>query len=119
MKRAGAAFDETNFSRGHEILTSYLPMASETSKDDPRSFYWYWLWRTNHQEIATLKGHGNSVFSVSFSPDAKTLASGSGDGTVKLWHCGTRQERATLKGPGGPPRGPLRLSSRDRTRVAW
>ena len=36
-------------------------------------------------ELRTLSGHSDHVFSVSFSPDGKTLASGSYD-TVKLWN---------------------------------
>ena len=32
-----------------------------------------------------LEGHSGSVRSVSFSPDGKTLATGSDDNTVKLW----------------------------------
>jgi len=36
------------------------------------------------QEVATLKGDDDMVVSVSFSPDGKTLASGSTDNTVKL-----------------------------------
>jgi WD40 repeat protein len=46
-----------------------------------------------------LKGHDSIVYSVAFSPDGKTLATGSGKGTVKLWDVNTQQELATLKGP--------------------
>ncbi|WP_019487876.1 WD40 domain-containing protein [Kamptonema formosum] len=35
--------------------------------------------------LATLTNHSSFVFSVSFSPDGKTLASGSADKTVKIW----------------------------------
>ena len=37
------------------------------------------------QQIAILEGHTDPVWSVSFSADGTTLASGSSDGTVKLW----------------------------------
>ena len=36
--------------------------------------------------------------SVAFSPDGKTLASGSWDKTIKLWDVATGKEQATLKG---------------------
>ena len=38
------------------------------------------------------------IWSVAFTSDGKTLASGSDDKTVKLWDVATGQERATLKG---------------------
>jgi RNA polymerase sigma factor (sigma-70 family) len=47
---------------------------------------------------ATLEGHSGSVMSVCFSPDGKTLASASGDKTIKLWDPATGQERVTFKG---------------------
>jgi WD40 repeat protein len=37
------------------------------------------------QEALTLKGHTGVVYSVSFSPDGKRLASASLDQTVKVW----------------------------------
>ena len=42
--------------------------------------------------------HDRSVSCVAFSPDGKTLASGSGDKTIKLWDVATGKEQATLKG---------------------
>ena len=37
------------------------------------------------QETLTLKGHSSFVYSVSFSPHGKRIASGSDDKTVKVW----------------------------------
>src|SRR3954464_9219891 len=47
---------------------------------------------------AVLDGHEDFVRSVAFSPDGKTLVSGSDDRTVKLWDVATGKENATLKG---------------------
>ena len=45
-----------------------------------------------------LETHSSQVLSVSFSPDSKTLASGSADNTVKLWDVSTGKEIRTLQG---------------------
>ena len=50
---------------------------------------------SKHQ-VAVLEGHGAWVGSVAFSPDGTTLASGSGDGTAKLWDVASQEEIATL-----------------------
>ena len=46
--------------------------------------------------MATLAGHAAPVNSVAWSPDGKTLASGSADKTVKLWEGSSGKLLATL-----------------------
>ena len=50
------------------------------------------------KEIKTLVGHSCMVLSVAFSPDGKTVVSGSRDNNIKLWSVETGQEIKTLVG---------------------
>jgi WD40 repeat protein len=51
--------------------------------------------------IASLTGHTDRVHAVAFSPDGRTLLSGSYDGTARLWDVAThRQIGAPLNGHG-------------------
>ena len=47
---------------------------------------------------ALLKGHTNVVMGLAFSPDGKTLISGSGDSTAILWDVETKTLRRRLEG---------------------
>jgi WD40 repeat protein len=48
--------------------------------------------------MGTFRGHSGYVTSAAFTPDGRTLATASNDGTVKLWAVESRQELFTLPG---------------------
>jgi len=53
---------------------------------DLRGFEWYYLWhRSEGDQLVTLKGHQLTVDCAAFSPDGTRLATGSQDGTVRVW----------------------------------
>src|SRR5262249_24589130 len=52
-------------------------------------------------DLFELKGHKGAVYAVAYSPEGSTLATGSGDMTVKLWDAATGREQATFKWPIG------------------
>ncbi len=51
--------------------------------------------------VGRLKGHGETVYSVAYSPDGKYLVTGSFDHTLKLWEVATGKEVKTYSGPTG------------------
>ncbi|MGH9855001.1 MAG: WD40 repeat domain-containing protein, partial [Blastocatellia bacterium] len=51
-------------------------------------------------ELALQLGHGGAVNDIAFSPDGKTLASGSDDETIRLWDAQTGELKRTLSGQG-------------------
>jgi WD40 repeat protein len=57
----------------------------------------WWPWRIER----TLVGHTNWVWSVAFSPDGRSLVSGSADGTIRIWDTHTGRLRRIIIGHGG------------------
>ncbi len=50
-----------------------------------------------HRIIWILQGHTDSVKKVTFSIDAKMIASGSADGVVKVWDVQSKTEIVSIK----------------------
>jgi WD40 repeat protein len=55
------------------------------------------LWRADNSLQATIQGHGDCVYGLAISPDAKLVATASYDKLIKLWDSETGKEVRTLK----------------------
>ncbi len=64
-----------------------------------------WVYDTaTDGEVVLIGAHTSWINSISFSPDGNTLATGNGDGTVRLWDAETGALRNTLPAQGAPVR---------------
>ncbi|MFA6371355.1 MAG: transglutaminase domain-containing protein [Methanothrix sp.] len=75
----------------------------------------------------SLEGHSSGVYCVAFSPDGRTMVSGSGDKTIKLWETANGTEIRTLQGHSSwvncvafsPDENTLASGSGDKTIKIW
>jgi eukaryotic-like serine/threonine-protein kinase len=84
-----------NVARADALLDACAPAGNRL---DPRHWEWHYLKRLCHAELQTLKGHGDGVGGVAYSPDGSLLASAGWDQTVGVWETATGRRRHTLRG---------------------
>lgn len=84
MMAASEAITRGDLGMGRRLLEAHRPLPNQ---EDLRGFEWRYLWqRSRGDQQATLSGHSWIVTCVAYSPDGNVLASGSQDGSIRLWN---------------------------------
>jgi WD40 repeat protein/serine/threonine protein kinase len=94
MNLAQKAWDDGDLGGALGYLQVHRPRPNE---QDRRGFEWFYFWNLcQGDQRMTLRGHGEAVTCVAFSPDGKRLATGSVGDPVRIWDCATGEIVATL-----------------------
>ena len=68
---------------------------------DLRGWEWYYLNGLCHRDLLTIRADSNTLWSVTWSPDGKRLATGGAEGTVKIWDATDGRQLQALTGHTG------------------
>ncbi|MBW4522204.1 MAG: TIR domain-containing protein [Scytolyngbya sp. HA4215-MV1] len=92
----------TALESGQTLKTQFRLDSSDWNELQPRIMAILQKTTSELREKNTLKGHQDWVGSLSYSPNGKTIASGSSDKTIKLWDAATGKLLHTLEGHQNP-----------------
>ncbi len=81
MRQTGADWSAGNLVQMDALLERHRP---GTRSDEWRGFEWFALWKLLHTEKFTLP-HQTWVPTVIYTPDGKTILTGSRDGRIEMW----------------------------------
>lgn len=88
---------------GRGTRTAPVAISPETTRLAIATTIGIWLYDSEtYQEIALLVPHKPHCTSLTFSPDGRTLATGTADGKIRLWKSETGVSKETLAGHTGP-----------------
>jgi WD40 repeat protein/predicted Ser/Thr protein kinase len=92
---ASRAMQRGDFGLARRTLDALRPKPDEP---DLRGFEWRYLWNLcRGDQLATFTGHTWIVTCAAFSPDGNRIATGSQDGTARIWDVAKRESVVTLK----------------------
>ncbi len=95
IKQASQLWADNRSGEALRLLDRYLPTAAN---GDLREYAWSYFHRLCNVGRPALAGHQGEVYSSTFSPNGKTLATAGQDRTVRIWEPTTGETRSILVG---------------------